>query len=178
MDTNGPTVRVIIQQCLSARLQVQPPGDSQAAEYVKVRRGVVLYLCFLKGATLEIIPKVVKAALNVKLSECGSSEERAKVSVLDLPGDVLIVPQATLGGKLKGKSMQYHSNISKEDALSLYQEFVQLVQELVTSEHQKKKEQAGLENRAQAPKVNYGTYGKRQVLSVETNGPYTHVLDF
>ncbi|EDO36966.1 predicted protein [Nematostella vectensis] len=167
MDTNGPTVRVIIQQCLSARLQVQPRGDSQAAEYVKVRRGVVLYLCFLKGATLEIIPKVVKAALNVKLSECGSSEERAKVSVLDLPGDVLIVPQATLGGKLKGKSMQYHSNISKEDALSLYQEFVQLVQ--VTTLFFCVKGGAKICSR---------TYGKRQVLSVETNGPYTHVLDF
>ncbi|KAL9956915.1 hypothetical protein ACROYT_G038475 [Oculina patagonica] len=26
--------------------------------------------------------------------------------------------------------------------------------------------------------VKHGTYGNRQVLSVETNGPFTHVFDF
>ena len=32
----SPSVRVIIQQCLSARLQVRPPNDDQDAEWVEV----------------------------------------------------------------------------------------------------------------------------------------------
>jgi hypothetical protein len=33
---DGPCIHMIIQQCLSARLQVQPPTDEQEAEYVEV----------------------------------------------------------------------------------------------------------------------------------------------
>ena len=40
MASNGmngsPSVRVIIQQCLSAQLQVQPPSDGAEAESVEV----------------------------------------------------------------------------------------------------------------------------------------------
>ncbi|XP_031554131.1 D-aminoacyl-tRNA deacylase 2-like [Actinia tenebrosa] len=167
-STSGPCVRVIMQQCLSARLQVQPPSDQKPAEYVEIKRGVILHVAFLKGAALDIIPKVVKAVLNVRLSETDSN---SKVSVLELPGDVLIVPQATIGGKLKGKSMQYHTNIAKTEALELYKEFVSLCNKTVSEEAKKADSDV-------SPQVKWGTYGNRQVLSSCTNGPYTHVLDF
>ena len=99
-----------------------------------------------------------------------SEDDRGKfVSVLDLPGDILIVPQATLGGNLKGKVMQYHRNINKEDGLKLYSAFVQQCEEASRNsskclEHNKT--------------VKFGTYGNRQVLSIVTNGPFTHHLEF
>ena len=34
--TGGAKARVILQQCLSAKLQVQPPSDDQEAEYVDI----------------------------------------------------------------------------------------------------------------------------------------------
>jgi hypothetical protein len=36
--------------------------------------------------------------------------------------------QASLGGKMKGKAVQYHGNIAKDDGQQLYQEFFSLCQ--------------------------------------------------
>lgn len=90
------------------------------------------------------------------------------VSVLELPGSVLIVPQATLGGKSKGRAMQYHNNISKEDGLRLYGSFISLCEKELTAA-------ASAESGAE---VKHGTYGNRQVLKLDTNGPYTHLMEF
>ncbi|XP_078348868.1 D-aminoacyl-tRNA deacylase 2-like isoform X5 [Oculina patagonica] len=168
-NNGSPSVRIIIQQCLSARLQVQPPTENEDAQLVEISRGIVIYLCFLKGSNLDLVPKVVKSILNVRLSEI--TVRPTNVSVLELPGDVLIVPQATLGGKMKGKSVQYHSNISKDQGRIFYEKFITLCEEAVHANS------AGLSD--SPPKhVKHGTYGNRQVLSVETNGPFTHVFDF
>lgn len=38
---NGcPSIRVIIQQCLSAKLQVQPPTEDSDAQWVEVRNDI------------------------------------------------------------------------------------------------------------------------------------------
>ncbi|XP_063294984.1 D-aminoacyl-tRNA deacylase 2 isoform X2 [Pelobates fuscus] len=158
--------RVVLQQCVYARLQVKPPSLDSEAEWVEIKKGMIIYLCFFKGADSTVIPKMVNSLLNVKLSETDAGKH---VSIKDLPGDVLIVPQATLGGKVKSHGMQYHSNAGKELGMELYTQFVtQCQQELV----------------AHAPWVEsgsvlrFGTYGNRQVLKIDTNGPYTHLLEF
>lgn len=113
-----------------------------------------------------LIVFTVSTLLNVKLCE---TETGRYVSVLDLPGNVLIVPQATLGGKAKGKSMQYHANIGKEEGMQLYTSFVaQCEKELSSSS---KCTESGV-------LVKHGTYGNRQVLKLDTNGPYTHLIEF
>lgn len=104
--------------------------------------------------------------LNVKLSE---TEGGKYVSILDLPGSVLIIPQATLGGKLKGRSMQYHANIEKERGNVLYSLLVtQCERELMANA---RCTEAGVV-------LKHGTYGNRQVLKVDTNGPFTHMIEF
>ncbi|KAG9268130.1 D-aminoacyl-tRNA deacylase 2 [Astyanax mexicanus] len=158
--------RVVLQQCLRATLQVKPPQEESEAQWVQIDRGMVIYICFFKGATEDIIPKMVNSLLNIKLCETDAGKY---TSVLDLPGNVLIVPQATLGGKSKGKCMQYHGNIGKEDGQKLYSSFVsQCEQELSLAV---KCSEAGTE-------VKHGTYGNRQVLKLDTNGPYTHLMEF
>ncbi|XP_056152185.1 D-aminoacyl-tRNA deacylase 2 [Lampris incognitus] len=153
--------RTVLQQCLHARLQVRPPDGESEGEWVEIDRGMVIYICFFKGATEEILPRMVSTLLNLKLCENDSGKY---VSVFELPGNVLIVPQATLGGKAKGKGMQYHSNVGKEDGLRLYSGFVALCE---------KELQTG-----RGVTIKHGTYGNRQVLQLDTNGPYTHLVDF
>nr|XP_020644067.1 probable D-tyrosyl-tRNA(Tyr) deacylase 2 isoform X2 [Pogona vitticeps] len=148
----GPLARAILQQCLHARLQIQ--------------RGLIIYVCFFKGASEEIIPKMVNTLMNVKLSE---NEDGKYVSVLDLPGSLLIIPQATLGGKLKGRSMQYHANIEKDIGLELYSQFVL---------HCERELAANAKCFEAGAVVRQGTYGNRQVLKVDTNGPFTHMIEF
>merc|ERR1711973_766988 len=117
----------VLQQCLAAKLMVKPATDSSCAQYVQIKRGVVIFVCFLKGATADVIPKMVKSLCEVKLSYC--EETKKRVSILDLPGDILIVPQATLGGRMKGKAIQYHNNVSKELGQQLYSDFVSQIKE-------------------------------------------------
>ncbi|XP_065066043.1 D-aminoacyl-tRNA deacylase 2-like isoform X2 [Rhopilema esculentum] len=146
--------RTLIQQALKARLQVTPKTETDEAKFVEV-----------KCCTKDVVKKTATCLLNVKLSFCDTRQKN--VSVLDLPGDVLIVPQATLGGKMKGKATQYHSNIPKDEGQHLYDEFVGLIKFLV-------EEHGGGNGKS----VQCGTYGNRQVLSMETNGPYTHMFEF
>ncbi|KAH3851151.1 D-aminoacyl-tRNA deacylase 2-like [Dreissena polymorpha] len=165
-STPALQARVVLQQCLSARLMIQPASEGKEAEYVQIERGMVVYVCFLQGATEEIISKIASSILNARLSETDTGR---LVSILDLPGDVLIIPQATLGGNLKGKGMQYHRNIGKDDGLKLYTQFLEFLEGTVQNSTAKCDKNIA---------VKYGTYGNRQVFSMETNGPYTHYLEF
>ncbi|MED6273255.1 D-tyrosyl-tRNA(Tyr) deacylase [Characodon lateralis] len=143
-------------------------SDRKSVIHLQINRGMVIYVCFFKGATDEILPKMVSTLLNLQLCELPSGK---MTSVLELPGSVLIIPQATLGGKAKGKAMQYHKNISKEDGLQLYSTFVSLCEkELMAA--------IGVTGREAEVNVKHGTYGNRQVLMLDTNGPYTHLIDF
>ncbi|XP_061531400.1 D-aminoacyl-tRNA deacylase 2 [Phycodurus eques] len=156
----APVARTVLQQCLQARLQVKPPDEHQEAQWVQIERGMVVYASFFKGATEDLLPKMVSTLLNMRLCESSTGQ---MVSLLDLPGSLLVVPQATLGGKAKGRAMQYHNNVAKEVGLGLYARFVALCQQEVTA--------AGVS-------VRHGTYGNRQVLDLKTNGPYTHLVEF
>ncbi|XP_032356539.1 D-aminoacyl-tRNA deacylase 2 [Etheostoma spectabile] len=116
-----------------------------------------------RRGTLRGPVRPVSTLLNLRLCESDSGK---RVSVLELPGSLLIVPQATLGGRAKGRAMQYHDNISKEDGLRLYAALVSLCETELTAA-------------ASADvTVKHGTYGNRQVLKLDTNGPYTHLMDF
>lgn len=121
---------------------------------------------FFTSKHFSFLPHPVNTLLNVKLSE---AENGKLVSILDLPGNILIIPQATLGGKVKGRSMQYHSNSGKEEGLELYSEFVSLCEKELAANS--KCAEAGVV-------VEHGTYGNRQVFKLNTNGPYTHLIEF
>ena len=123
---------------------------------------IVIFETFLYPQFLSNLAKMI---ISIRLSDSGQK----RVSILDLPGHVLIVPQATLGGKVKGKMMQYHSNIAKDEGLELYKELVSQCSRTLEANEKCKEARC---------KVECGTYGNIQVLSMDTNGPYTHYFDF
>uniref|UniRef100_A0A3Q4I592 D-aminoacyl-tRNA deacylase n=1 Tax=Neolamprologus brichardi TaxID=32507 RepID=A0A3Q4I592_NEOBR len=161
----NPVARTVLQQCLQARLQVKPADEHSEAQFVQIERGMVIYICFFKGATDDVLPKMVSTLLNLRLSESDSGK---MVSVLDLPGSLLIVPQATLGGKAKGRGMQYHNNISKEDGLRLYSAFVALCE---------KELNAAVCTNA-GVKVEHGLYGRKQEITLNSVEPQSVLLEF
>lgn len=150
--------RLLIQQCLSASLKHESHFNK---EEVKIGRGCVVYVCFKEDANQDTVLKIVEAVMGLRLSP---NDQGQILTIADLPGDILIVPQATLGGKLKGKSLQYHGNMGKEPGLTLYTEL-----------------QRALHNRfdAEVPdrKLLAGCYGATQMLAMVTNGPSSHVVD-
>lgn len=177
--TGAVLARTVLQQCIHASLQVKPADEDSEAEWVEITRGMVIYICFFKGATKDVIPKMVSTLLNLRLCEADSGKYK---SVLEVLGSVLIVPQATLGGKVKGRGMQYHSNIDKDEGQRLYLEFVcQCERELASAVRSRTEIGAGTEAGTEAGSetaVKHGTYGNRQVLKLDTNGPYTHLMEF
>ncbi|XP_045593878.1 D-aminoacyl-tRNA deacylase 2 isoform X2 [Procambarus clarkii] len=156
---NEATGRVVIQQCLSAILKLKG-ADEQVPETIEIGRGIVVFVCFLDKASEETVEKLTKHVTNVRLSENDAGKH---VSVCDIQGDVLIIPQATLGGRLKGKAMQYHMNVDKVLGKALYHKFCQGVRMAVEE--------------VSSGNVKCGVYGARQILSMDTNGPFTHIID-
>lgn len=127
---------------------------------VQIGRGMVVFVCFLDKASEETVEKLTKHIINIRLCEDDSGR---RVSICDIQGDILIIPQATLGGKLKGKAMQYHMNVDKTLGEALYHRLCQGVRTAIEA--------------VSSGNVKCGVYGARQILSTDTNGPYTHIVE-
>ena len=106
-----PQARALLQQCLHARLQVRPAEGDVEAEWVEVQRGLAIYVCFFKGADKELLPKMVNTLLNVKLSE---TENGKHVSILDLPGNILIILKPPLVGERKEEACSITVTLEKK----------------------------------------------------------------
>ena len=178
MDPEGEgakTVKLVIQQCLSARLKPPDPttedGEDFGGDERAVRAGMVVFVCFSKGASEAAAIRAAEAVAGLRLCEPPppdvGQESRKRMSVLERRGDVLVVPQFTLGAKLKGRnnSLQYHGNVDKADGERLFAAFCAALKARV-------EEARGPEG----PRVVSGVYGARQRLAMDTDGPYTHTL--
>ncbi|XP_022661295.1 putative D-tyrosyl-tRNA(Tyr) deacylase 2 isoform X2 [Varroa destructor] len=107
----GPQCRVLIQQCVQAELHIDD------ANLVKIDRGIVVFVSFFAGATEDVVRRAAQSILKIKLSE---NHDGKLISVLDLPGSVLLIPQACLGGKRKNNAVQYHQLIEKNKGEVLF----------------------------------------------------------
>lgn len=121
----------------------------------------------MRDAEESDVEKIAKSVLDVKLSEQLDNPSKL-TNAIDLPGNILIIPQACLGGKMKGKNFQYHYNINKAKGQELYDKFVAACQA-------KANENA---NWKTSCKLVHGTYGIKQIFSTETNGPFMHIVEF
>lgn len=201
---SGPTVRIVAQRVTKAALLVD-----NVARYVSIGDGVIIHVAFLQGATETAIDAAVKQVCSTRVflipAIGATAEQRAAVTATDGTAatrpkpvalaesdcDVLVVPQATMAGKPKGKVVQYHGQAPKDDALALYGRFCsQLRACLVPAEHQSVAVDANGEaapatatpaeasdSPSQLRKVSYGTYGNRQGLEMSSPGPFTHIFE-
>ncbi|CAF1305437.1 unnamed protein product [Adineta steineri] len=147
-------VRCLLQQCTKATLRLQDES------VVTINRGMVVFVAFLKDAQLDDVDKIAKEIATVRLCE----NENGLKTIVDLPGDLLIIPQATIGGRLNGHRFQYHHNINKDIGLEFYNKFILNLRELCS------------QNKENV--VHAGSYGIRQIYSCETNGPSMHIIEF
>ena len=195
-EEEGKTVKLVIQQCLSARLK-PPPDEEEYFGDRSIREGMVVFVCFSKGATEAAAIRAAEATSRLKLCEPPEVEQeesgarytettqvtpsrRKRMSVLERRGDVLVVPQATLGAKLKGRrgnnSLQYHGNVDKADGERLFAAFCAALKSLVEENDAGEVPESHGSQGLLGPRVVGGVYGARQRLTMDTDGPYTHTL--
>ncbi|KAG9406001.1 D-tyrosyl-tRNA(Tyr) deacylase [Aphanomyces cochlioides] len=99
--------RCVTQRCESAKLLID-----NNSEYVHIGRGLILYVSWAKGASIQDLPKIVKNLLNMRLlpSSTGKNLSICEASMENGPAHLLVIPQAALTSKLqRGKNIQYVS---------------------------------------------------------------------
>eukprot|EP01064_Diplonema_japonicum_P017482 TRINITY_DN2560_c0_g1_i1.p2 TRINITY_DN2560_c0_g1~~TRINITY_DN2560_c0_g1_i1.p2 ORF type:complete len:163 (+),score=40.88 TRINITY_DN2560_c0_g1_i1:43-531(+) len=160
-------MRVVLQSVERASLLVD-----NVDKWVDIKRGIVVFVSFLKEANQEIALKAANDVCKAKIFP-HVADDLSRLRAAPLLGedwDVMIIPQATLAGKIKGKQAQYHAQYNKEEGEKLYQFFCETVRNLVEAQQR--------EEGQRTPVVQCGTYGNRQGLRTESLGPFTHSLDY
>ena len=184
LKTVSMPIRVILQRINSAQLLIngksfyaeneQKPED----EWIESGEGVMIYIAFFKDTTKQEIDQLINKIFSNPLFRTlkqetkkhdmeSGNEERTET-------DILIVPQFSLGGKMKsGKAgAQYHQNEKPNVAKQHYQSFCDgLIRRNEANQRCKKKCKNLRVN------IHCGIFGNRQGLRVESHGPFSHCFD-
>eukprot|EP00295_Goniomonas_pacifica_P050425 CAMPEP_0175900504 /NCGR_PEP_ID=MMETSP0108-20121206/2367_1 /TAXON_ID=195067 ORGANISM="Goniomonas pacifica, Strain CCMP1869" /NCGR_SAMPLE_ID=MMETSP0108 /ASSEMBLY_ACC=CAM_ASM_000204 /LENGTH=164 /DNA_ID=CAMNT_0017222031 /DNA_START=1 /DNA_END=495 /DNA_ORIENTATION=- len=137
-------------------------------------KALVLYVGLIKDVGPE---NVTRAAQGILQAEWIRQEGGAAQSALQLGLNIVVIPQASLAGKVKGKKMQsvhptallvtaqrYHAQVEKEASRELYAMFCDALQAAAAP---------------QAPEpILCGTFGNRQGLRLASAGPLSHFFEF
>lgn len=185
------TIRVVLQAMDQGYVLVD--NDEK---YVRAGRGVMVYIAFLvddSGDTIsdDDLRHGVDVLLHTKIFTHFSPEKMITrpQSLAEVPEvDILIVPQASLGGKVKkGHSVQFHQLVPKDVGAALYDRFCHFVRVARGVDLATVDANGAPLNEADAPKaegwIKYnhrvisGTFGNRQGLRFESEGPFTHTFD-
>ena len=155
-------MRLVLQSVEKASLLVD-----NVDKWVHIKRGFIVFVSFLKEGDPETVIKAANDVVKVKIfPKVEESFTRTRPdSLSNQQWDVMVIPQATLAGKIKGKQCQYHSQIDKSEGADLYTLFCDTLKKEISAV----REDAVIE---------CGTYGNRQGLQMESLGPFTHVVEY
>ncbi|XP_038130088.1 uncharacterized protein LOC119775971 [Cyprinodon tularosa] len=158
--------RTIIQQCSRAKVKIRPAVDGADAEWVEIDQGLVVYVCFFHGATEEVTLEMANNFLKAKVFR----KDRHTVSVLDLPGNVLLVPQDSLVGEsLANRRMHYKEGCEPWRGAQLFSNLVDACRRLMSD---------SIKCSNEGMKVEHGVYGQKQELIFESLEPQSLLLEF
>lgn len=140
-------MKILIQRVKEAKVYVK---DETVA---KIGKGLVIFLGVSIDDTSKEVDYLVNKVINLRIFE----DERGKFnySILEVKGEILIVPQFTLYGDCgKGRRPDFTKAAPKEKAERLYLEFI----------HRIKKEDL---------KVATGIFQARMIVDIHNDGPVT-----
>uniref|UniRef100_A0A3B4GCH2 D-aminoacyl-tRNA deacylase n=1 Tax=Pundamilia nyererei TaxID=303518 RepID=A0A3B4GCH2_9CICH len=161
--------RTVIQQCSHAKIKLKPAVDGADAQWAEVgiQQGLVVYVCFFHGATEDVTNEMANTLMTTRLFRKHSGH---CVSLLDLPGSILFVPQDSLLGKpAPNRRMQYKGGCELWWGAQLFSSLVSACRELMTGSA--KCTNAGV-------KVEHGLYGRKQEIALNSVEPQSVLLEF
>ncbi|VDN95964.1 unnamed protein product [Rodentolepis nana] len=164
MASDNPIVaRLVFQRCTKAKLLLTEDEPKDESDFIAINEGLLVFIAILGDITPKL-QKLVKAICTTQICE----KDGKYVSILDFPCDVILIPHFCLGGRLKGKSFQYHSIVSKEEA----ERYFKLINDSCSNFAASNSHWVSSGHRIYA-----GAFGIRQNLTVHSNGPFTHVVE-
>ncbi|KAG7511364.1 hypothetical protein JOB18_047920 [Solea senegalensis] len=165
--SSSPRARTVVQLCNHAKVKVKPAVDGADAQWAEIQEGMVVYVCFFHGATEDVVQEMAFTLMSTKLFR---KHLRHMVSVLDLPGSVLFVPQdSLLGEPAPNRRMQYRGGCERWWGAQLFSTLVLTCRELMQNSGKSMKAGATVE---------HGVYGQKQEIALNSAEPLTHLLEF
>jgi len=144
-------MRLVIQRVSQAQVSV----DNQTIG--QIQTGFLVLVGFATPDTSETLKKAVHKLLHLRIMPDDSN--RFNRSILDVQGELLIVPQFTLYADLKGHRPGFSQSAPPQIAQDLYLQFLSLLKP------------SGL-------KVETGRFGANMNVSLTNTGPVTIIIDF
>ncbi|XP_026163914.1 uncharacterized protein LOC113131072 [Mastacembelus armatus] len=159
--------RAIIQHCSQAKVKLRPALDGAAAQWAEIQDGMVVYVCFFHGATEDVTYEMANRLMTTKHFR---KDTRHMVSLLDLPGSVLFIPQDSLVGEpVPRRRVQYRGGCELWWGAQLFSNLVSTCRDLMSKSAKCTK--AGM-------KVEHGVYGQKQEIVLNSLEPLTLLLEF
>jgi D-tyrosyl-tRNA(Tyr) deacylase len=153
-------MRVVIQRVKEAKVTVSNNGRHKCRPYEiigQIKRGMLILLGVEEGDNQEDADYLAKKIADLRIFE--DSQGKINLSVKDIKGEVLLVPEFTLLANCsKGNRPSLNRAAGPEVAQPLYEYFA------------RKLEQAGL-------KVEKGKFGATMEVGLVNDGPVTFILD-
>ncbi len=113
---------VLVQRVKEAHVKL-PDGKERG-----IGRGLLVYVGFESGDGPEVVPKIARKVAHLRVFEDGDG--KMNLSVVDIGGEVLMVPNFTLAGDArKGNRPSFGNAKAPEEARGM---FLSLVEELST----------------------------------------------
>lgn len=127
--------------------------------YSEIKNGLVILLGIKTGDTDKEAVFVADKCANLRIF--GDSEDKMNLSVKDVDGEVLIISQFTLYGETaKGNRPNFTSAARPEEAIPLYELFIERMKENIGAE-----------------KVKTGIFGAMMQVNIVNEGPVTVMVE-
>lgn len=145
-------MKVTIQRVLNAKVETLDYSDS-------INKGLLLLVSFTNGDTWEIIDKMVKKILNLRIFE--DSEGKMNLNISQVDGEVMSISQFTLyANPYEGNRPSFTNCMYHKQAQAMYDIF-------------NEKLMTGLKKR-----IATGKFGEDMKITTTLDGPVTIELEF
>ena len=122
----------------------------------KIDKGFVLLVGFTFGDTKEIVDKMINKIINLRIFS--DSDDKLKLSLKDINGEILSISQFTLYAKLNGRRPSFTKALNYDEAKDLYDYFNEELRNLDIN-------------------VETGVFGSDMNVNITNDGPVTIIID-
>ncbi len=144
-------MRAVIQRVKDAKVEI---GSKVVG---RINQGLLVLLAVHIEDTEDLIGKLADKIMNLRIF--GDTADKMNLSVKDIGGEILVVPQFTLyGNTQKGNRPSFIASARPEKAIPFYEKFVECLQERGVS-------------------VATGEFGAKMNVSLVNDGPVTIIID-
>lgn len=144
-------MRIILQNVLGSQLSIANRLFSS------IGKGYLLLVGFTEGDDERLVSKMAERLLKLRVFQ--DAKGKTNLSIIDVGGSILAVPQFTLYADLSGgRRPSFTKALAPEAASRLFEYFVKALKTIY-------------------PDVSQGVFGADMQVSLTNDGPFTLILD-